>query len=60
MPQIEHLTICDSEYVGGLEIAHLLADVLRMTIRGNVRGQVAALSDFFRVEHFVGGRKSTQ
>jgi len=54
IPPIEYLTIGDSEYIGGLEIAHVLADILRETIKGEVTPEVRAVSDFVRIEHFVG------
>jgi len=54
IPPVEHLTICDSEYVGGLEIAHVLADILRETIKGAITREVKVVSDFVRVKHFVG------
>jgi len=59
-PPVEHLTICDSEYVGGLEIAHVLADTLRETIKGDITPEVKAVSDFVRIKHFVGHREKAQ
>ena len=60
IPPIKHLTICDSQYVGGLEIAHVLADVLRETIKGDITPEVKAVSDFMRIKHFVGHRERIQ
>lgn len=57
IPSIEHLTICDSEYVGGLEIAHVLADILKETIKGDISPEVKTVSDFMVIEHFVGHTK---
>jgi hypothetical protein len=57
IPYIEHLTICDSEYVGGLEIAHALADILRETITGDITPEVREVSDFMSIEHFIGHRE---
>jgi hypothetical protein len=54
IPPIEYLTIGDSEYVGGLEIAHVLADILRETIKGEITPEVKEVSDFIRIEHFIG------
>jgi hypothetical protein len=57
IPPIEYLTIGDSEYVGGLEIAHVLANILRETIKGEITPEVRAVSDFVRIEHFVGHKR---
>lgn len=59
IPPIEYLTIGDSEYVGGLEIAHVLADILRKNIKGEITPEVRAVSDFVRIEHFVGHERET-
>ncbi|MCX6011721.1 MAG: DUF3800 domain-containing protein [Chloroflexi bacterium] len=53
IPTIRFLTIADSEYVGGLEIAHVLAEVLRETIKGAITPEVKAVSDFVRIKHFA-------
>jgi hypothetical protein len=60
IPPIRHLTICDSEYVGGLEIAHVLADILKETIKGDITPEVKAVSDFVRIKHFVGHKAKAQ
>jgi len=60
IPPVEHLTICDSEYVGGLEIAHVLADILTETIKGDIKPEVKAVSDFVRVKHFIGHTEKGQ
>jgi len=60
IPKIEHLTIADSDYVGGLEIAHLLAYVLREQAKGTIAQEVASLADFLRIEHFVGHKAGEQ
>jgi len=60
IPPVEHLTICDSEYVGGLEIAHVLADILTETIKGDIKPEVKAVSDFVRVKHFIGHTEKSQ
>jgi hypothetical protein len=54
IPPIKFLTIADSEYVGGLEIAHILADILRETIKGDITPEVDAVSNFIRINHFMG------
>jgi len=60
IPPVKHLTICDSEYVGGLEIAHVLADILKETIKGDITPEVKAVSDFVRIKHFVGHKETAQ
>ncbi len=60
IPTILHLTIADSEYVGGLEIAHVLADILKETIKGDITPEVKAVSDFVRIKHFVGHKEKAQ
>lgn len=59
IPPVEYLTIGDSEYVGGLEIAHVLADILKETIKGDITPEVRAVSDFVRIEHFIGHKEKT-
>jgi len=59
IPPVEYLTIGDSEYVGGLEIAHVLADILKGTIKGTITPEVRAVSDFMRIEHFIGHKEKT-
>jgi len=60
IPPIEFLTLADSEYVGGLEIAHVLADILNETTKGNITPEVKAVSDFVRIKHFVGHKEKAQ
>ncbi len=57
IPPVAYLTICDSEYVGGLEIAHVLADILKETIKGDITPEVKAVCDFVRVKHFIGHKE---
>ncbi len=57
IPAIAYLTLADSQYVGGLEIAHVLADVIRERLKGTISENMAGLSSFMRIEHFVGHKK---
>lgn len=57
IPPITFLTVADSQYVGGLEIAHLLADILREYVKGTIPKSLKELSDFIRIEHFVGHQR---
>lgn len=59
IPHIEFLTIADSEYVGGLEIAHVLADILREYIKGTISEIQKEVSDFMRIMHFIGHERGT-
>ena len=57
IPQIVHLTEADSRYVGGLQIAHLLAEVVKEHAKGSINGQLANLTNYMSVEHFLGQGK---
>jgi len=57
IPPITYLTIADSEYVGGLETAHVLADVTRELAKGTISQSVTEVANFIRVKHFVGHEK---
>lgn len=59
IPYIKHLTLPASEYVGGLEVAHLLADVLKRRIQNNIPPLMEELSNFVRTIHFPGEEKMT-
>ncbi|MBA7559174.1 hypothetical protein ES708_00788 [subsurface metagenome] len=59
IPYIQHLTLPASEYVGGLEVAHLLADVLKRRIQNNIPPLMEELSRFVRTKHFLGEEKVT-
>ncbi len=59
IPYIQHLTLPASEYVGGLEVAHLLADVLKRRIQNNIPPLMEELSGFVRTTHFLGEEKVT-
>jgi len=60
IPPITFLTVADLKYVGGLEIAHLLADILREQVKETISESLKELSDFIRIEHFVGHQKDKQ
>lgn len=59
IPTIAHLTIADSEYVSGLQIAHVLADILKEHAAGTISNNLKKLSDFMRIKQFVGEKKGT-
>ncbi|MBI2836290.1 MAG: hypothetical protein HYX85_01165 [Chloroflexi bacterium] len=59
IPPINFLTLADSEYVGGLEIAHVLADVLKEQLNGTITPAVKKeVSNFMRIEPFTGHSES--
>lgn len=60
IPHVTFLTVADSQYVGGLEIAHVLSDILRGFTKGTIPESLKELSDFMRIEHFIGREKETQ
>lgn len=57
IPHIQYLTITDSEYTGGLEVAHILCDVLKRTVKGIVSPTQKELSNFMRIRYFVGHKE---
>lgn len=57
IPSIQYLTIAGSEYTGGLEIAHLLCDMLKRTIKGTANHTLVGLSSFMKIKHFIGHRE---
>lgn len=57
IPSVRFLTVADSEYVGGLEIAHVLAEILRELLKGTISDNLREVSNFMQVEHFVGHKK---
>lgn len=59
IPRIEHLTIADSKYVGGLQIAHILAGLVNSSANDEVSGdQLELLNKFFKIKEFIGHKKS--
>jgi hypothetical protein len=57
IPPISFVTISDSKYTGGLEVAHLLADVLRDQAKGTLATDIKLESGFLKISQFVGHRK---
>ena len=59
IPRIKHLTIADSKYVGGLQITHILADLVNSSADNKVSGeQLELMNKFFRIKEFIGHKKS--
>lgn len=57
IPSIEFLTVADSQYVGGLEITHVLAEILREIAKGTLSKDIKEASDFMKTACFVGHKK---
>ena len=59
IPHIEHLTIADSKYVGSLQIAHILADLVNSSAINKVsEEQLELMNKFFEIKEFIGHKKS--
>jgi len=58
IPHIKYLIMPSSEYVGGLEVAHLLADVLKRRIQNNIPPLMDELSEFMGILHFLGEKQA--
>jgi len=59
IPPVLHLTLTDSHYVHGIQVAHILTDMLKLQIKGNINSMLAELSSFMRIQHFVGEHRSS-
>jgi hypothetical protein len=54
LPGITHLTIADNEYICGLELAHILADVVKKKAMNKLSDEYAKLVWFMRIQEFIG------
>ncbi len=59
IPPILHFTLADSQYVRGLWVAHVLADMLRLQIKGEMNSMIEDLSSFMKTQCFLGHTNST-
>jgi hypothetical protein len=57
LPEITHLTIADNEYICGLELAHVLADVVKKTAEAKLSDKYSEFVDFIRITEFIGHKK---
>lgn len=57
IPQIEHVTMADSRYVEGLQLAHVFTEVLADFARNSTRTDVLELTKFFGVSCLIGQRQ---
>jgi hypothetical protein len=60
IPPIRYLTIADSEYVEALQIAHLLADLVKSYAKGTVMTDLAELSHFLQIAEFLGRKQNME
>jgi hypothetical protein len=56
IPKIAHLTMADSRYVGGLQTAHILADLVRDVAKSEAHAELTATS-FMGLASFLGRAK---
>lgn len=56
LPEIEHVTISDSEYTGGLQIADMIASVVKRAATDTLEAEVTEIARFIRIASFVGGQ----
>lgn len=54
IPPILHFTLADSEYVHGLWVAHVLADMLRLQIKNDTQPMIEDLSSFMKTLCLLG------
>ncbi len=54
---ISYITISDSKYTGGLEVAHLLADILRDQAKGTLYPEIKQEAVFLKISEFIGHPK---
>jgi len=59
IPPVSHLVLADSHYIHGIQVAHVLADMLKLKIKDNITAQLAELSSFMRTQHFIGEHRTS-
>jgi hypothetical protein len=57
LPEIAYLTIADNEYICGLELAHILADMVKKKATNKLSNKYSKLISFMRIKEFVGHQK---
>lgn len=57
LPEITHLTIADNEYICGLELAHILADVVKKKAEAKLSVEYSKFVEFIRMKEFIGHKK---
>jgi len=57
LPEITHLTIADNEYICGLELAHILADVVKKKAEAKLSDEYSKFVEFIRIKEFIGHKK---
>jgi len=57
IPEISYLTITGNEYICGLELAHVLADVVKKKAMNDLSDEYSELIGFIRIREFIGHKK---
>jgi hypothetical protein len=57
LPKISYLTIADNEYICGLELAHILADMVKRKAMNKLSDEYSKLIGFIRIREFIGHQK---
>jgi hypothetical protein len=60
IPPIKHLTVASADYVCGLEIAHILADIVKQKATGAMSEKYADLIRFIGIQDFQGHDKKKE
>ena len=56
-PPIKHLTVAGADYVCGLEISHILADIVKQKAMGDMSEKYCELIQFIRIKEFEGHKQ---
>jgi len=57
LPAIKHLTIADSQYIGALQLTHILTGLVKNIAKGNIATDQEELAHSLRIAQFVGHLK---
>jgi len=57
LPNIDYVTISDSSYTGGLQLAHLIAELLKKCASDSLEPELRELVGFIRIVEFLGHAK---
>jgi len=60
LPKIDYITISDSSYTGGLQLAHIMTDIVKRCAAGTLPADVPLLLQCFRVVEFTGHVESQE
>jgi hypothetical protein len=60
IPPVKHLTVASSDYVCGLEIAHILADIVKQKAMSDMSEKYAELTQFIRIKELEGHKQKKE